>query len=61
MVVDHVQLHEFINYGGPHWGIEPDRLFNYLSNFADNWLKGVHMYQDDICDIISQSDHPFNS
>ena len=25
------------------------------------WLKGVYMCQDDTCEIISQSDHPFNN
>jgi len=34
---------------------------NYLADFAERWLKGVCMYQDDTCEIISQSDHSFNS
>jgi len=46
---------------GPHWGIDSYRLFNYLSDFAENWLKAVYMCQDDICEIISQADHPFSS
>jgi len=37
------------------------RAFNYLPDFAENWLKGVYVYQDDICEIISPSDHSFNS
>jgi len=24
------------NYGGPHWGIDNYKLFNYLSDFAEN-------------------------
>jgi len=48
---------QFTNYGG----IDNYRMFNYLSYFAENWLKGVYMCQDDTCKIISQSDHPFNS
>ena len=38
---------------GPHWGIGTDRLFNYLSDFAEDRLKGVYMCQDDICEIMS--------
>jgi len=37
------------------------RAVSYLSDFAENWLKGVYTYQDDTCEIISQSDHSFNS
>jgi len=29
--------------------------------FAENWLKDVYMRQADNCEIISQSDHSFNS
>ena len=47
--------------GGPHWGIDNYRPFNYLSDFAENWPKGVYMYQDDNCEIIFQSAHSFNS
>jgi len=47
--------------GGPHWGIDNYRLFNYLSYFAENWLKGVYMCQDDTREIISQPDHSFKS
>jgi len=43
------------------WGIDSYRLFNYLSDFAENWLNGVYMYQDDTREIISQSNHPSNS
>ena len=50
---------EFTNYGGPHW--DNYELFNFLSDLAENWLKGVYMCQDDTCEIISQSDHPFKS
>ena len=56
---------------GPHWGIEKStigRLYNYLSDFAENWLKGVymclqgvHMYQDDTCELCSQWDHSLKS
>jgi len=46
---------------GVHWGFYNYRLFGYLSDFAENWLKGVYMCQDDTCGIISQSDHSFNS
>jgi len=48
---------EFNIYGGLHWGIDNYRAFNYLSDFTKNWLKGVYMYQDDIRELISQSDH----
>jgi len=34
---------EFTHYLGSHWGIVNYRLFNYLSDFAENWLKGVYM------------------
>lgn len=27
--------------GGAHWDIDNYRRFNYLSNFAEKWLKGV--------------------
>ena len=54
-MIGHVQLSLLI-MGGP-----TDWLFSYLSAFAGNWLNGVHMYQNDTCEIISQSDHPFNS
>ena len=53
---------------GAHWGIDNDRLFNYLSDFAEDWLKdvymclqGVYMCQNDTCEISSHSDHSFNS
>ena len=52
---------EFTNYRGLHWGIDNYRAFNYLPDYAENWLKGVYMYQDDTCEIISQSDQSFNS
>ena len=52
---------EFIDYEGPHWCIDNYRLFNYLSDFAENRLKGVCMCQDDTCDSFSQSDHRFKS
>ena len=51
---------EFINCGGGPPGIDNYRAFNYLSDFAENWLKGLYMYQDDTRAIISQSDHSFN-
>jgi len=41
--------------------IDNYRLFKYLSDFAENWLKGVYMCQNGTCEIISQSDHSFNS
>ena len=44
-VIGHVYV-EFTNYGGPHWGIDNYRLFNYLSDFAEHWLKGVYMCQN---------------
>jgi len=52
---------EFTNYGGPYWGIDNNRPFNYLSDFAENWLKGFYMCQDDTCEIISELGHPLNS
>jgi len=48
---------EFSNYGG----IAIDRLLNYLSDFAENWLKSVYMCQNDTCEIVSQSGRSFNS
>jgi len=39
-----------------HWHY----YLNYLSGFAENWLKGVYMCQDGTCEIISLSD-PFKS
>jgi len=48
----------FTDYGGP---VGNYRVFNYLSDFAEKWLKVVYMCQRDTCEIISQSDHPFNS
>jgi len=42
-------------------GISNYGPFNYRSDFAENWLKGVYMYQDDTCEIISQSDPSLNS
>ena len=33
---------EFNNYGGPTT-IDNYRPFNYLSDFAENWSKGVYM------------------
>ena len=53
-MIGHAQLSLLI-IGGAHW------LLNYLSDFAENWSKGVYVYQDDTCEIISESDHPFNS
>jgi len=44
-----------------HWGIGNYRLLNYPSDFAETWLKGVYVCQDDACEIIFQSDHPFKS
>jgi len=32
------------------------KQFNYLSDFSENW-KGVYMYQDDTCEIISEPYH----
>jgi len=60
-MLGHAQLSLLIMGGGAHWGIDNCRLFNYLSDLADNWLKGVYMCQDDTCEIISQSDNSFNS
>jgi len=59
-MIGHVRLTLLI-MGGPHWGIDKYRLFNYLSDFAGNWVKGVYMCQNDTSEIISQSDHPFKS
>jgi len=39
-------------------GIDNYRLFSYTADFAENWLKGVYMCQDKICEILSQSAHP---
>jgi len=58
-VIGHMQLS--LHLWGPHWGINNCRLFNYLSDFAEDWLKCVYMCQNDTCEIICQSDHPFNS
>ena len=52
---------ELANYGGHHWGIDDYRLFNYLSDFPESWLKSVYMYQDNTCEIIFRSDHSFTS
>jgi len=46
---------------GPQPGIHSYRLFNYLSEFAENWLKGVYMCQDATCENISLPDHPFKN
>ena len=47
----------FTNYGGGvHWGIDNYGPCSYLSDFAENWVKGVYMCQDDTCEIISLSD-----
>jgi len=52
---------ELTNYGGGDPpGIDNYRPLDYLSDFAENWLKGLCMYQDDTRAIISQSDHSFN-
>ena len=40
--IGHVQLSLLI-VGGGQWGIDNYRLFNYLSDFAENWLKGVYI------------------
>ena len=32
---------------GPHWGYDNYRPLDYLSDFADNWLKRVYMCQND--------------
>ena len=37
---------------GAHWGIDNYRQLNCLSDFAENSLKGVYMYQDDTSEII---------
>jgi len=37
-----------------HW-----QLYRLFNDFIENSLKGVYVYQDDICDIISRSDHLF--
>ena len=58
-MIGHVQLSLLIVGGDPP-GIDNYRAFNYLSDFAENWLKGLYMYQDDTRAIISQSDHSFN-
>ena len=44
---------EFTNYGRPHWSIDNYRLFNYLSDFAENWLDGVFLCQNDTREILS--------
>jgi len=33
--------------------IDNYRVFNCLSDFTENWLKGVYMCQDITCGIIS--------
>ena len=50
-----------LEFMGVHWGINNYRLFNYLSDFAENRLKGVYMYQDDTCEIIALSNYSFNN
>jgi len=50
-----------LNLQGAHWGIDNYRPSNYLSDFDENWLKGVYMCQDDTCGIISQSDRSFKT
>jgi len=42
-MIGHVQLSLLIMGGGAHWGIDNYRLFNYLFDFAENWLRGVYM------------------
>ena len=40
---------EFTNFGGGvHWGIDNYRSFNYLSDFAEKWLKGVYNSEDQV-------------
>ena len=58
VLIGHEQLSLLIMGGGP---IVDDnyRQFNYLSDFAEKWLECVYMCQDDTCEIISLSDHPF--
>ena len=51
-----MQLSLLIMGGGLHWGNGNHRWFNYLSDFAENWLKGVCVYA---CEIDTQSDHSF--
>jgi len=55
-MIGHVQLSLLIMWA--HWGIDNYRPCNYLSDFAEIWLEDVYMCQDE---IISQSDHSFNS
>jgi len=38
-MIGHVQWSLLIT--GGHWGIDNYRLFDYLSDFAENWLEGV--------------------
>jgi len=47
--------------GGLTGALTAIRAINYLSDFAESWLKGVYMCQDATCEIISESDHPLNS
>jgi len=59
-MIGHAQL-SWLIMGGHHWGIDDYRLFNYLSDFPESWLKSVYMYQDNTCEIIFRSDHSFTS
>ena len=59
-MIGHVQLSLLI-MGGGHWVMANYNLFTYLLDFAENWLRGVYVCQDDTCNIISQSDYPFKS
>jgi len=57
VVIGHVQWSLLI-IGGPTGALTTiGCMFNYLSDFTENWLKGVYVYQDDTRETISQSDH----
>jgi len=57
-VIGHEQLILLV-MGGGHRAIDKYKPLNYLSDFAENRLKGVYMGQDDTRKNNSQTDPPF--
>jgi len=49
---------ELTNYRGPHWAIDNYRPFNYLSDFAGNWLKvSTRIRMTSVKSFLNQTTH----
>ena len=63
VAIGHVQLSLLITGRGLRWGIGNNRAFNYLSDFAENWPKGVYtcIRMTPLKSFLNQTTHSIRS